>query len=199
MNFYTADPHLMHEAIIRMCRRPFSTVGEMNEAIIGNAATVMTGKDDLWILGDVSLAKGADRDLVRAMIGRIPGRKHLVRGNHDKSWIEDLGWHSIHDFIEVKDGGRRVSLFHYPMVTWPGIRHGALQLFGHVHDNWLGQRNSVNVGVDFWGFKPVSVDEAALRAAELPCSQALLDCEPGYGEPAFGRGTPRNRQLCEEV
>lgn len=179
MNFYTADPHLFHEAIIRMCNRPFATVDAMNEAIISRAAECMTRKDDLWIIGDLAFAKGEQRDLVRAMLDRIPGRKHLVRGNHDKTWVDALGWHSIQPTAEIKDGGRRISLHHYPLVTWPGIRHGALHFFGHVHDNWLGHRNAVNVGVDFWDFRPVTMEQAAARAATLPFSAPQLACEPG--------------------
>ena len=29
MNFYIGDPHLGHEAIIRLCNRPFADVDEM--------------------------------------------------------------------------------------------------------------------------------------------------------------------------
>jgi len=185
MNFYTADYHLFHDAIMRMCGRPFTSSESMNEAIISKAAARVGADDDLWILGDVAFAKAEQRPLVRRMLERIPGRKHLVSGNHEKkrgkdlAWIADLPWASRQDYIEIKDEGRRAVLFHYPMVTWPGARHGAMQFFGHVHDNWLGQRNSINVGVDFWDFAPVTYDEAAARAATLPPSASFLECEPG--------------------
>lgn len=69
---------------------------------------------------------------------------------------------------EIKDEGRRVTLCHYPLMTWPGSRHGAMQLFGHVHNNWVGCRGSVNVGVDLWDFMPVTLDEAQARSQTLP-------------------------------
>lgn len=181
MNYYTADWHLFHQGIIGMCERPFADVEEMNETIIARARERLTAKDDLWIIGDFTYAKGDEqRAAAASLLKRVPGRKHLVRGNHDKNWVSDLPWHSVHDArIEIKDSGRRVILDHYPMVTWPGSRHGSLQLFGHVHHNWRGHRNSVNVGVDLWDFYPVTLEEASLRGAELPCMQEFFECEPG--------------------
>ncbi|MFG6080483.1 hypothetical protein ACEUZ9_001087 [Paracoccus litorisediminis] len=185
-NFYTADWHLFHEGIIRMCHRPFASVEAMNDAIISAARARVTAKDDLWILGDLAFAKGEEaRDAVRALLLQVPGRKHFVAGNHDRggqqvmSWIRDLPWHSMHDQVEIKDEGRRVVLNHYPLITWPGARHGAIQMFGHVHDNWAGHRNSVNVGVDLWDFRPVTLAEVAERGATLPVLPAFLECEPG--------------------
>lgn len=36
MIWFTSDFHLGHKSAIRMCDRPFETVEEMNEALIGN-------------------------------------------------------------------------------------------------------------------------------------------------------------------
>ena len=65
------------------------------------------------------------------------------------------------------------------MLTFPG----ALQLFGHVHDNWRGRRNSVNVGVDVWDFRPVSLPEIMARAARLPVNAHWNKIEPGCAFP----------------
>ncbi|WP_232831425.1 hypothetical protein [Pseudogemmobacter bohemicus] len=53
---------------------------------------------------------------------------------------------------EVDDpaADKPVTLCHYPMMTWNHARQGALHLFGHVHGNWQGTANSVNV--DVWGY-----------------------------------------------
>lgn len=181
MNYYTADLHLAHEAVIRVCRRPFSTVEEMDCQIIENIRTRMTVKDDLYIVGDFVDDKAVNAARYVQILKSIPGRKHLISGNHDKKWIKDLPWTSCQPMLEVKDNGRRITLCHYPMITWPGARHGALMFFGHVHDNWLGHRNCINVGVDHWNFAPVTAAEAAARAATLPVSRDFLACEPGLG------------------
>ena len=167
-HFYTADLHLGHASIIAMCNRPFTSVEEMDQVLVENIRKRVCQKDDLWIVGDLAMAKMADRPRIEALFKRIPGRKHLIIGNHDKRWVHELKWHSIGGLKEIKDEGRRVTLCHYPLMTWPGSRHGAMQLFGHVHNNWVGCRGSVNVGVDLWDFMPVTLDEAQTRSQTLP-------------------------------
>lgn len=180
MNYYTADPHFGHRSIIEFCNRPFADVYEMDAHILAAYKAVMTPKDDLWIIGDFAFAKIEQSARLEAKLAGIPGRKHLVRGNHDKVWVAQLsGWHSVHDLVEVKEDGRRLSLCHYPMITFPGARHGAIQLFGHVHDSWRGSRNSVNVGVDVWDFKPATLPEIIARAQTLPVNPVWDDVEPG--------------------
>lgn len=137
--------------------------------------------DEFWILGDFAIGKESDgsRDYLRQLFKEIPGRKHLIIGNHDRKWVLELGWKSVQHFAEIVVEGRRVSMSHYPMITFPGARHGAIQLFGHVHGNWGGSRNSVNVGVDLWDYRPASLEEILLRARSLPVNPLWEVVEPG--------------------
>ncbi len=64
------------------------------------------------------------------------------------------------------------------MMTWNHARKGALHLFGHVHGNWQGTTNSVNFGVDVWGFYPVTLIDAPRRAKSLPQHRHWKDVEP---------------------
>lgn len=180
-HLFTADWHLGHANIIKFCDRPFSTVEEMDEVIIKNACETVTDEDDLWVVGDISMSKAtnAKRDRVAELVARVPGRKHLVVGNHDAKWIRDLPWSSIHDIVELEVDRRRVVLCHYPLITFPGARRRAVNLFGHVHNNWEGTRNSVNVGVDVWDFRPVSLSEIEDRANALPVNPLWDVLEPG--------------------
>ena len=167
--FYTADPHFGHANILKYCKRPFENIDQMNGAILKNYQNALQPKDDLWIIGDFAFAKDGDQDRLNSMLASIPGRKHLITGNHDRPWMRNLsGWHSVHDLIEIKDMSRRVTLCHYPMLTFPGARRGAMHLFGHVHGNWLGCRNSINAGVDCWNFKPIKLEDAIRRGNTLP-------------------------------
>lgn len=120
-NFYTADLHLCHAAVIDMCDRPFASVEEMDEALVEKIRAVVTQKDDLWIVGDLAITSGEEgRARVAKLFKRIPGRKHLITGNHDKKWIQDLSWTSVEPLLEIKDQGRRVTMCHYPLMTWSG-------------------------------------------------------------------------------
>ncbi len=85
------------------------------------------------------------------------------------------------DFLEVRDDPERLpnTLCHYPMVTWNHSKRGALQLFGHVHHNWKGTRNSVNVSVDVFDYKPVRFEDIQFLAKTLPVNMHWPDAEPG--------------------
>lgn len=178
-NFYTADLHLGHAGIIGLCNRPFATVEAMDEKLIENIRETVGPKDDLWIVGDLAMVKSIDKPRIEAMFKRIPGRKHLVAGNHDKLWVRELNWTSVSTLVEIKDEGTRVTLCHYPLMTWPGARHGALQLFGHVHDNWAGSRGCINVGVDLWDFRPVTLEQIKARSDTMKRNLHWEQVEPG--------------------
>ncbi|WP_102227272.1 metallophosphoesterase, partial [Acidimangrovimonas sediminis] len=133
--------------------------------------------DDLWILGDFAFGKAEDQ--LSGWFHQLPGRKHLIIGNHDDEAIISLPWASVADLTEIRDGDQALVLCHYPMITWKGARRGALQLFGHVHDQWKGSRNSINVGVDQWDFRPVQISDIARRARKLPINKHWKDVEHG--------------------
>ena len=180
MNYFTADPHFGHANIMRFCQRPFEDVAAMDAHILASYQAVLRSDDDLWIIGDFAFAKSDEAPRLERLLASIPGRTHLVRGNHDRPWMTRLsGWASVQDMVELKQDGQRLTLCHYPMITFPGARHGALQLFGHVHQNWPGSRNSVNVGVDLWGFRPVTLPEIRTRAQTLPVNPLWDSVEPG--------------------
>jgi len=141
--WYTADLHLGHESIIRLCNRPFCDANQRDTALIENLNSCVGRGDHLWIIGDFALGrKSKDTDWPRQIFDRLPGvRKNLLIGNHDNSHTQALPWDSLSHLVEIRDGPRKSranTLCRYPMVTWNHSRRGALQLFGHVHQNWTG-------------------------------------------------------------
>ena len=167
-HWYSADLHLSDDGIRRFFDRPFGDVAAMNHAVIERLAARLGADDDLWILGDVADSAQGGAAIASELLTGLPGRKHLIRGNHDDAQIEALPWTSIHDLTEVQDGPERFVLCHYPLLSWNGARQGAIQLFGHVHDRWAGSDRQVNVGVDLWDFAPVRAADIVIRAATLP-------------------------------
>lgn len=180
--WYTSDTHFGHENILAHCKRPFSTVAQMDAALIENMWKVVGPEDQLWILGDFAFGAGAkDPAYLESIFLQLPGaEKHLIIGNHDLAPTLQLPWTSVSHLVELPDGpnGQANTLCHYPMITWNHARKGALQLFGHVHNNWKGSNNSVNVGVDVWDFMPVSFNDIARRAKTLPKNKHWDDVEP---------------------
>lgn len=185
MHWFTADPHYGHHRILDFCNRPFPDTATMNARLLEECRKRVGPDDDLWIIGDFSAGKATDaqRRDVRSIFHALPGRRHLIQGNHDVPWVRDLPWDSMAETADIVVDGRRLFLCHYPMITWPGARRNGLQLFGHVHQNWQGSRNSVNVGVDVWEFRPVTVREIEDRAKKLPINAHWHQVEP--------RSTPR--------
>ena len=111
MNFYIGDPHLGHEAIIRLRNRPFADVDEMDEEIISNWNSRVTNGDTVFILGDMMFRNKREPS---EYLKRLKGHKILVLGNHDASWIwresatEYLTTHV--SMMELIDRNRRAVL-----------------------------------------------------------------------------------------
>ncbi|WP_298260877.1 metallophosphoesterase [uncultured Litoreibacter sp.] len=181
--WYTADTHFGHENIMRFCNRPFVSASQMDAAMLENMWKVVGPEDQLWILGDFAFGSRAkDSAYVAQIFNQLPGaERHLVVGNHDHKPTLELPWDSVSQFAELRDGPQNQlnTLCHYPMITWNHARRGALQLFGHVHNNWRGSRNSVNVGVDVWDFMPITFADIARRAKKLPPNKHWCDVEHG--------------------
>ncbi|MFT8242418.1 metallophosphoesterase family protein [Roseomonas sp. BN140053] len=164
--WFTADTHFGHEAIIRHCSRPFAGAAEMDEALIVNWNAVVRPADDVWHLGDFG-PRG--RTAVEALLACLHGRKHLIHGNHDSAQARAAsGWASSQPFAEVTVEGERIVLLHYAMRVWPRSHHGSLHLYGHSHGQLPGDRQSCDVGVDPWDYRPVSMAEIRERLATLP-------------------------------
>lgn len=140
-------------------------------------------EDQLWILDDFAFStKAMDRAYVEQILNQLPGAEHhLIIGNHDNRPTIELPWDSVSHLVEVRDGPQNQlnTLCHYPMITWNHARRGAMQFFGHVHDNRHGSWNSVNVGVDVWDFMPITFDNIVRRAKKLPPNKHWGDVEHG--------------------
>jgi predicted phosphohydrolase len=79
--YVTSDTHFSHANIIRYCNRPFSSVEEMNAAMIDNWNSEVSAGDVVLHLGDVGFGPAG-----LACIQQCRGRKILIRGNHDRSF-----------------------------------------------------------------------------------------------------------------
>lgn len=159
--FFTADTHFHHAGSIGFYRRPFTSVVEMDTAMLQRWNAVVGPDDEVWHLGDFALRLQADA--AAALLSRLHGRKHLVTGNNDPPAIAALTfWVSVQPYAEITVDATRLVLCHYPFRTWNGIGKGALNLHGHSHGRLKPLPRQIDVGVDVWGFRPVTL--AQLRA-----------------------------------
>jgi len=158
MIYFTADQHFDHENIIKFCERPFKTIRLMNHAIIENNNEIVTNDDIVYHLGDITLRGPVSINVVRQFIGKLKGQKHLILGNHDrltpKQYL-NVGFLSVHTSLELEI--ENLILVHDPALS--AVDRKRVFLCGHVHDLFKTIKNVINVGVDQWDFKPVSLPE----------------------------------------
>ena len=165
--FFTADPHFGHANVINYCNRPFVDVYEMNQVLVQNWNRVVSKKDIVFVIGDFALASS---ETIYHVFKSLNGHKNLIIGNHDKNFNKQP-WELIDKMTnlliedpEIKDG-QRITLCHYPMLSWYQSHRGSWQLFGHVHgglSNKEGTRTvptQLDVGVDVHNFTPISYQE----------------------------------------
>ena len=166
MYFFTADTHFGHENVIDMCNRPFASINDMNEEIIMRWNAKVKGNDVVYIIGDVFFRCSDPEEILK----RLKGKKRLILGNHDGSWISKvdlkLYFESVENMVEFSDGERGLTLCHYPLLTWKHAKKNYM-IHGHIHndtsaDYWpliKARERILNAGVDINNFEPVSFEE----------------------------------------
>lgn len=81
--WFTADAHLGHRAIPELADRPFADSDEMDAAIVDAWNQMIRPHDMVWCLGDMAMG---DIDRSLELVHRLHGRKHLISGNHDRTF-----------------------------------------------------------------------------------------------------------------
>lgn len=178
MIFFSADHHFGHRAIIEYAGRPFSSVEEMNETLIGTWNARVGKNDEVYYLGDISLCR---TDITREIINRLNGRIYFIRGNHDKSlkgsiterfvWVKDT-YCLRYDGAGIRVKGADATyilLCHYPWEVWDKSHFGSWHLHGHCHGSLQQKRNirRMDVGVDTRDdFAPYTLEEVEAVMSE---------------------------------
>ena len=157
--FFTSDSHFGDHRTINIWKRPFASVAEMDSALVQGWNAVVGPDDAVWHLGDVA-RRPAD---VPALLERLNGTKHLIRGNNDPPATIEAKWESIADYAEIEVEGRKLVLCHYPFRSWNGQHKGALNLHGHSHGRLKAMPRQYDVGVDVHAWRPVTLDELTAR------------------------------------
>jgi calcineurin-like phosphoesterase family protein len=156
--FFTSDHHFGHGGARGLFRRPFSSVAEMDAAMVERWNQVVDPRDQVWHLGDFAVRQSAER--VAQLLAALTGEKHLITGNNDGAATTGApGWTSIQAYAELEVEGNQLVLCHYPLRSWHRIARGALDLHGHSHGRLAPLPRQVDVGVDCWDFRPITLAE----------------------------------------
>ncbi len=154
--YFTSDTHFGDAPRLRVDKRPFASVGEMDRAIVERWNETVSADDDVWHLGDFAFGPPPAR--IAELLTALKGRKHLIIGNNDgPATIELPGWASVQHYAEMTVEGKRLVLCHYPFRTWNKMGQGVIDLHGHSHGRLTPAPRQYDVGVDVWDFRPVTL------------------------------------------
>ena len=164
--FFTADQHFGHAGIIDICDRPFSSNEEQTHDLIARWNEVVGLKDHVFVIGDFAF-KSSSEELLKTFEA-LNGSKSLIVGNHDNGLVKSLPWAShdarkpelaVTDQLRFRFDKQTYFMCHYAWRTWPEDHHGSIHLYGHTHGTLPDHGRSTDVGVDCWGYTPVSTDQ----------------------------------------
>lgn len=133
--YYISDLHFGHKNIIRYDNRPFSSVEEMDEALINNWNARVSKNDHVYVLGDIGWYND---EKIAEIFHKLNGTKSLIKGNHDvitPNLYREHCFDEYKDYLKIQDGGTTVVMSHYPMPFWDGQFKNSIHLYGHVHNS----------------------------------------------------------------
>ena len=147
--WFIADTHFGHKNILDFEDRPFDSIEEMEEKMVGAWNNVVQNKDLVYLLGDFCFSSNKEWNRI---LSRLKGRIILVKGNHDSlKTIRRVfkeghidGYHEVGAIINHNN--LVFHLTHYPLEL--GDRPNSFNISGHIHSSLNGQACQINVGVD---------------------------------------------------
>lgn len=160
-----ADLHLGHRRIVRFrtpkhCHLHYDaddpgwTYERYADHIFKSWENSVRKNDTVYVLGDVFWRRGreweeADWERFKC----LPGRKLLVRGNHDNLTTEEYldAFEEVHGIIKYKGAW----LTHCPIH--PDELRGSINIHGHVHSNSIADERYFNACVEHIGPEPVDL------------------------------------------
>lgn len=124
-----SDTHFYHDNIVQYTGRPINHT----EIMIDRWVQRVKREDVTYHLGDVHF--GTEQQL-KDIMAVIPGRKYLIRGNHDK-WTDTkymiCGFDGVFDEITIDN----TLMTHEPTFICGGVHK--VNLHGHLHNlGWDG-------------------------------------------------------------
>lgn len=203
-----SDTHFGHENILKFCRRPFRDEGHMNRTMIERWCNRVKPEDTIYHLGDFGYLKGSQgqkttEQQMQELLSLLPGKKILIRGNHDKSCKRmmeygfDFACENLTIDIEGLPGSPRLLLNHYPLrelpPTWDRDHVAPYYvLHGHVHNSTAVERVphehkgelvnipwfNINCCVELHNYEPVTIQTIVRQHADRLINRAAFARDP---------------------
>lgn len=157
--FLISDTHFGHSNILTFKNqygdliRKFKDVKEMDLTMIYNWNSVVSPKDKVYHLGDVSMTSFTH---LKRIFDSLNGEKILIKGNHDNLKLEQYkqlfkdvrAYHILDKFI----------LSHIPIHP-ESLSRWRANIHGHLHGNKLPDSRYYNVCVEQINYTPINFEE----------------------------------------
>ena len=172
--FVIADCHFGAQDVIRVFKRPFATVREMDRVMTENWNRAVGPDDTVISVGDFTWDK-KDRE---RLLAELKGNKILIRGNHDCGGPEAGSDHVV---LVYRD--QMLYLIHNPDHV-PGDWKG-WTIHGHHHGRMPdypfidGRQKTINVACELVNYTPVDLhrvlglDIGTIRQMETMSSEPV--------------------------
>lgn len=169
MTWLITDTHFNHKNIIEYCNRP----DDYEQQIIDNWQQLVKPTDTIYHLGDVVMgSKATMREFYENVFSRLPGKKILVRGNHDHRLnigILEHYWEEVAPSMTLVVGGYSLWLQHEPLtatklerLTVEGQKIDYC-VHGHLHntqkDRAAVENKNILFALEYDGYKPQPLEQ----------------------------------------
>lgn len=171
--YIITDTHFDHKGLIDLVGRP----KDFEKKIIKHWQKTVKPGDTIIHLGDVALGRDAE---AHEHIKGLPGRKILVRGNHDKRsdhWYETHGWDFVCESIVLDRFGHRVALSHRPLPN-DSLHNIRFNIHGHTHTMYVKDSLIANtyfpIALEYENYSPVTLQRLMERLLKVERHGSLL-------------------------
>ena len=166
--FVISDTHFNHDLILTFKDyigkpvRDFDSVEQMNECMMDNWVSVVKPEDTVFHLGDVLFGENKV-DWLEANFSKLPGKKHLILGNHVNPKFLAPFFKSIKLWTELPG----MVLSHAPMHEQTlneshRFKDCILNVHGHIHTNACPPGPYKCVSVEQINFTPLNIEEISI-------------------------------------
>jgi calcineurin-like phosphoesterase family protein len=192
----TSDQHFGHRNIIEYSGRPYADADTMNAALVANHNALVKPNDTVIMVGDFALDERLVKVFLSQLNGTkylIAGNHDTCHPANKRYRERNLQRYAEYGFggppvlsMLLHDGESMgmgsVLITHMPIAGDHGhvdryVEHRPTDaasaavrwvLHGHVHEAWKKRGSMVNVGVDAWNYRPVSLEQLAAYLLTAP-------------------------------
>ena len=139
--YISSDLHFGHKKIREYCpqfRSRFSTIEEMDQALIAEWNSKVKPGDQIYFLGDMCFYR-TDSE-VNSLLYALQGNIIWVKGNHDHSstlkLARKIDRYTIKDVVEMRHSDNNlIVMTHFPQLIWNKNHYGSVHFHGHCHSS----------------------------------------------------------------